>query len=63
MRLAVLDERGPCRGGRGRPLADFANRHPCARSKTLQDNQKLFASSFDALKAGEAIAVFPEGGS
>ncbi|GAA5979363.1 hypothetical protein JCM11641_005013 [Rhodosporidiobolus odoratus] len=28
-----------------------------------KDNQKLFASSFDALKAGEAIVVFPEGGS
>jgi hypothetical protein len=28
-----------------------------------QDNQKLFAASFDALKCGEAIAVFPEGGS
>ena len=29
----------------------------------MQDNQKLFAASFDALKCGEAIAVFPEGGS
>ncbi|GAA6039346.1 hypothetical protein JCM8097_002809 [Rhodosporidiobolus ruineniae] len=28
-----------------------------------KDNQKLFATTFDALKAGEAIAVFPEGGS
>ncbi|GAA5846307.1 hypothetical protein JCM11251_008027 [Rhodosporidiobolus azoricus] len=28
-----------------------------------KDNQKLFGASFDALKAGEAIAVFPEGGS
>ncbi|BGO95444.1 hypothetical protein NBRC10512_001412 [Rhodotorula toruloides] len=31
--------------------------------RKTKDNQKLFASSFDALKAGEAIAVFPEGGS
>ncbi|GAA5866505.1 hypothetical protein JCM8547_000646 [Rhodosporidiobolus lusitaniae] len=31
--------------------------------RTNKDNQKLFAASFDALKCGEAIAVFPEGGS
>ncbi|BGP20021.1 hypothetical protein JCM10213v2_008156 [Rhodosporidiobolus nylandii] len=31
--------------------------------RKTKDNQKLFAGSFDALKAGEAIAVFPEGGS
>ncbi|GAA6019574.1 hypothetical protein JCM10207_003749, partial [Rhodosporidiobolus poonsookiae] len=31
--------------------------------RKTKDNQKLFAKTFDALKAGEAIAVFPEGGS
>ncbi|GAA5869201.1 hypothetical protein JCM1840_004322 [Sporobolomyces johnsonii] len=31
--------------------------------RKTKDNQKLFASTFDAFKAGEAIAVFPEGGS
>ncbi|GAA5912347.1 hypothetical protein JCM8208_003333 [Rhodotorula glutinis] len=31
--------------------------------RKTKDNQKLFAASFDALKCGEAIAVFPEGGS
>ncbi|GJN93991.1 hypothetical protein Rhopal_007054-T1 [Rhodotorula paludigena] len=31
--------------------------------RKTKDNQKLFAATFDALKAGEAIAVFPEGGS
>ncbi|GAA6055268.1 hypothetical protein JCM3770_001517 [Rhodotorula araucariae] len=31
--------------------------------RKTKDNQKLFAATFDALKAGEAIVVFPEGGS
>lgn len=26
-----------------------------------KDNQKLFAGTFDVLKLGEAVAVFPEG--
>lgn len=28
-----------------------------------QDNQKLFAYTFDVLKWGECVAIFPEGGS
>ncbi|GAA6063596.1 hypothetical protein JCM10212_000990 [Sporobolomyces blumeae] len=31
--------------------------------RKTKDNQKLFASTFDAFKAGEAVAVFGEGGS
>ncbi|ORY54383.1 hypothetical protein BCR35DRAFT_310386 [Leucosporidium creatinivorum] len=31
--------------------------------RRTKDNQKLFASTFDMLKHGECIAVFPEGGS
>jgi glycerol-3-phosphate O-acyltransferase/dihydroxyacetone phosphate acyltransferase len=26
-----------------------------------KDNQKLFSGTFEALKAGEAVAIFPEG--
>lgn len=31
--------------------------------RRTKDNQKLFAKTFDSLKYGECIAVFPEGGS
>lgn len=28
----------------------------------MQDNQKLFAKTFDSFKYGECVAIFPEGG-
>ncbi|KAK4048505.1 hypothetical protein OIV83_004673 [Microbotryomycetes sp. JL201] len=31
--------------------------------RKTKDNQKLFATTFDVLKQGECVAVFPEGGS
>ncbi|KAM0753442.1 hypothetical protein T439DRAFT_322346 [Meredithblackwellia eburnea MCA 4105] len=41
-------------------LLDAGNLPVDRRNK---DNQKLFASTFDALKYGECVAIFPEGGS